>query len=76
MYKIKLRAKKYGRYYKLEKLIDNEVVATIDHNFKTQLDCIIYGNKLDNPLYENPKTIYRWVSEKRGCNEPRKEIAT
>lgn len=61
MSNIKLRAKKHGRYYKLEKLVNNKVVAVVEHNFKTNLDCIIYGNKINNPLYENPKVIYEWV---------------
>ncbi len=61
MSNIKLRATKHGRYYKLEKLVNNKVVAVVEHNFKTNLDCIIYGNKINNPLLENPKVIYEWV---------------
>lgn len=61
MQNIKLRSKKNGRFYQLQKLVDNQVVAVVDHNFRSMIDCVIYGNKINNPMLENPKTIYKWL---------------
>jgi len=57
---IKLRAKKIGRFYQLQKLVDNQVTEVVDHNFRSMIDCSIYGNKINNPMLANPKTIYEW----------------
>ena len=63
---IKLRTKKVGRYYRLQKLINNVVVSEIDHNFINQLSAHIYGARINNPFLSNyiPKNErpYNWTA--------------